>query len=481
MYLQDDGSLLRAAKLPDSPKFRGGGQGGRIERIAWDGTVTWSYTLCDESALHHHDFEVLPNGNLLLIAWEGRSAAEAIAVGRDPEAVGDEGLWPDWILELKPTGDEGGEIVWEWHAWDHLIQDFDAQQANYGDVTAHPERIDINADHRDQPPLSEAERKRLAEVEEQMQALGYSGDDGEEEEVDDAVRGRRRRGGDWLHSNGIDYDPGRDLIVLSARSLSELWVIDHSTTTEQARGSTGGKYGKGGDLLWRWGNPRNYGAGKGRDRKLFVQHDPRFIPEGYPGAGNITVYNNGEGRPGERFSTVEEIELVLDEEGNFVRGERGILEPLEATWSHGHGEEQRFFSSFISGCERLPNGNTLITVGAEARVFEVTADGTVVWDFLVPFPAPREQEDGGAGPGERPEGGPPPGRGERTGRGDRGAPPGDGPPGDGPPGRGQGGPGGRGGGPGGMVASGLHRAGRVAHDHPGLKGKDLSPKETGEE
>jgi hypothetical protein len=37
-----------------------------------------------------------------------------------------------------------------------------------------------------------------------------------------------------------------------------LWVIDHQTTTAQAASHTGGRYNKGGDLLYRWGNPQTY-------------------------------------------------------------------------------------------------------------------------------------------------------------------------------------------------------------------------------
>lgn len=429
-YLLEDGSLLRAARVPDAPRFHGGGQGGRIERLTWEGEVEWSFTLADEEALHHHDFEPLPDGNLLLIAWEWKSPEEAVAAGRDPEAVTDVGLWPDQVLEVRPVGDSGGEVVWEWHAWDHVIQDLDPEAENHGDVTAHPERIDLNADHRAEPPLSEAERERRAEEEARMRALGYVGGD-EDDEPEQDPRDRRGRGrrpsGDWLHTNGIDHDPERDLIALSVHRLSEIWVIDHSTTTEEARGRTGGRYGVGGDLVWRFGNPRTYGAGRGRDRVLYSQHDARFVPRGWPGEGNLTVYNNGRRRPGGEYSTVEEVELVLDEAGRAVRSERGILEPLRPTWSYGHDEDQRFFSSFISGAERLPNGNTLVTSGAEGRVFEVTRAGEVVWDYLVPF-----------GPDSEP---------------DRGRPDG-------------------------MVRSGLHRAGRVPVDHPGLAGRDLTPIET---
>ena len=98
---------------------------------------------------------------------------------------------------------------------------------------------------------------------------------------------------DWTHFNSVDYNPELDQIVVSPREFGELWVIDRSTTIEEAAGRTGGNSGKGGSLLYRWGNPAAYKSGSRADQKLFYQHDPKWIPPGLPGAGNILVFNNG--------------------------------------------------------------------------------------------------------------------------------------------------------------------------------------------
>ena len=394
VYLLDNGHLLRAARDDANPRFRGGGIGGRIQEYDWDGTLVWDYPLMDDYQTQHHDLEPLPNGNVLAIVWEHRYREDAIEFGRDPAKIGERGMWPLAILEIKPLPPDDGEVVWEWHVWDHLIQDFDEEKKGYGSIPDDPGRVDINADHRDQPPLTQEQREELEELERQMRALGYVGDD--EEEVQEG--GRRGHGTlpDWLHTNGIDYCAEYDLIVVSTPGLNEMWVIDHSPDTDEAAWSEGGRWGKGGDLLYRWGNPRHYGAGDDGDRRLWHQHDPAWLI-GEEGDLRLLVFNNGFGRPGGNFSSVDELILPFDPEKGFVREKGTAFGPAEPAWSYS--EPGRFFSGFISGARRLANGNTLICSGAEGRIFEVTHDGKIVWEYVNPHGGeiPISDIAGGAG------------------------------------------------------------------------------------
>ena len=58
--------------------------------------------------------------------------------------TGDRHFMPDSLVEIKPTGKTTGEVVWEWHLWDHLVQDHDSTKANFGVVADHPELVDAN-------------------------------------------------------------------------------------------------------------------------------------------------------------------------------------------------------------------------------------------------------------------------------------------------------------------------------------------------
>ena len=109
-----------------------------------------------------------------------------------------------------------------------------------------------------------------------------------------------------MHVNAVAYNADLDQIALSSPNFSEIWIIDHSTTTEEAKGHTGGRWGKGGDILYRWGNPRAYKNGTSRDQRLFFQHNIQWIPRGLPGEGHLLVFNNGGGRKPEEYSSVDE-------------------------------------------------------------------------------------------------------------------------------------------------------------------------------
>ena len=143
-YLLENGHLLRPGALQKQSFGFGPGAGGRVQEFTWEGNLVWDYTFASEKRLPHHDVTQLPNGNVLLIVWEKKTSEEAIAAGRRPDLVGNAGLHPDYLMEVKPTGKTTGEIVWEWHLWDHLVQDHDRSKPNFGNVSAHPELVDIN-------------------------------------------------------------------------------------------------------------------------------------------------------------------------------------------------------------------------------------------------------------------------------------------------------------------------------------------------
>jgi hypothetical protein len=115
--------------------------------------------------------------------------------------------------------------------------------------------------------------------------------------------------------NSLDYNPALDQIVLSVRGNDEIWIIDHSTSKAEAAGHTGGRSGKGGDLIYRWGNPAAYKRGTVGNRLLIQQHDAEWIPDGYPGAGHITIFNNGYDRG---WSSIEEIVPPVDADGRYL-------------------------------------------------------------------------------------------------------------------------------------------------------------------
>jgi hypothetical protein len=348
-HLLENGNLIRSCYGNIQSVTWGGGFTGRIEMFDWDGNLIWEFTLVNFTHCLHNDIEPLPNGNILMIVWERKTNEETTAAGCNPNLIQIGGFRIDHIIEVEPTYPKGGNIVWEWHIWDHLIQDYDPTRENYGAVENHPELVDINyrGIKRLLPPFST----------------------------------------DFSHMNSLDYIEEFDQILVSVRNLNEIFIIDHSTTTEEASGHTGGKYGKGGDILYRWGNPQVYRAGDKFDQKFFAQHDPRWVELGYPGERHITFFNNGVGRPGLDYSSVEEFVPPVDGQGNYYLEPGSAYRPKEPIWIYKENVNLPY-SIYLSSAQRIPNGNTLICSGVFGSFVEVTHEKEVVWRYFNRHPIP---------------------------------------------------------------------------------------------
>ena len=334
-YLLEDGTLLRTENLGTNEIFTAkGGKGGRLAKYSFEGDLKWSWDYSTDEYCQHHDIELLPNGNILVIAWEAKTEQEVLDAGKIPSFTNTKGVWPEHIVEV----DLGGEIVWEWHQWDHMIQDIYANKDNFGNVAEHPELIDIN--------FSQSTNM------------------------------------DITHINSVEYIEEHDLIILSAHHYSEIWIIDHSTTTLEAASHSGGKRDKGGDLVYRWGNPLAYKVGTVSDQISFLQHDPVWLGDSPSNGGNLTFFNNGKADLDRDFSTVDEILLPIDNSGNFELLPNVINGPTNVEWRF---KQEDFSSPIISGAQRLENGNTLVCEGIKAILHEVTIDKETVWKYTVPI------------------------------------------------------------------------------------------------
>jgi len=285
-------------------------RGGRFEKIEWDGTVSWSFTYSGNSYCPHHNFEAIyytdnpfETPNILAACYT---------------------LKGDKIVEIKPTGDNTADIVWEWSGSDH-----------------------IGANN----PLL----------------------------LDSAMGGMKV---EWMHTNYVSFHRALNQIVLSIKSFNEVMVIDHSTTTAEAAAHSGGVYGKGGDILYRWGNPSNYGAAD--SAQLSGQHSGSWIMDTFPGTSdtlpgrrNILIVNNGS-------DLAMEIKPDVNGFGNYVIKTGTSFAPDSALWSHDFN-----FQPNEGSVERLPNGNTLLCSGgvgtgissSACRILEVSSQGDSVWGF----------------------------------------------------------------------------------------------------
>ncbi len=337
MYLRPNGTLLRSRQLTNPVMVASGGAGGGVELLGWDSNLLWEYTYNNDTVRQHHDIYPLPNGNVLLLAWERKSMEQTLAAGRNPALISEGELWPEHIVEIHPLVPNGGEIVWEWHVWDHLVQDYDATKANFGVVADHPELADFNF----------------------------------------AVDGKK----DWLHANALDYNPQLDQIMISVHGFNELWVIDHSTTRAESAGHTGGRQGKGGDILYRWGNPMAYRQGTVSDTKIFLQHHTHWIAQGLPQAGRIMIFNNG---PQRFYSTVEIIEPPVNASGAYTLTPGGRYAPENASTTYTADPPESFFSRNMSSAQMMPNGNLFIGSAAQGIATEVNPANHIIWKYKSP-------------------------------------------------------------------------------------------------
>ena len=244
-YLLPNGNLLAGGSRRDDAPVNFGGSSGMITEYDWDGNVVWEWQELTPEYVQHHSFYRMPNGNTLVLGWEYKSYEEAIAKGRKPETMSQDGyenygkiikgLWPDYVREISPEG----KVVWSWHVWDHL---------GPGE-----KQFDINF------VLPKAARYMA--------------------------------GPDWSHFNSVEYLPDTDQILLNSRNFGEFYLISHKT----------------GEIQFRWGNPCMYGKGKcpsfldDGDQQLFGPHHASYLPN-----GNVLVFDNGWYRPeGERSRVLE--------------------------------------------------------------------------------------------------------------------------------------------------------------------------------
>jgi len=331
-----------------------GGGGGAVygnscfEVKDWDDNLVWNYCPTGEYVGLHNDLAPLPNGNYLGVVQKTHSLTEAIQAGISPATLGNNNTYlSESVIEFEPDGINGATIVWEWNLFDHLVQDYDSTQANYGVVADHPEKYDINM-----------------------------------------ATATPATGASFTHINSCEYDEDEDLIVVSMFSIHEFFIIDHSTTNDESASGAGGNFGRGGDILYRWGNPQNYGRGTAADQQLSGQHDARLIPSGFANERMISVYNNDSGDDSEILI----INPTRDADGNFVADTMGNLNFLPNTPFWQWRENILSFGPpstlFMSGVAPLENGNMLMCDASSGLLTEVTPAGDIAWVYYIHFYVP---------------------------------------------------------------------------------------------
>jgi hypothetical protein len=314
----------------------------------FEGNVLWRFARNEEietatgekmwSLRQHHDWqrEDFPAGYYspdVQPAAAGSTTLILTHTNHKQPAVADVMLEDDRIIEVTPEG----KIVWEWTAGEHI-----------GELG-----------------FAEDARAAIASVPEF-----------------NANRGSF----DWLHVNSATYvGPNRwfdagdqrfapSNVIISSRQASVIAIV-----------------GRDGSVVWRLGPDFSQSKELRAIGPTIGQHHAHIIPKWLPGAGNLLVFDNGGPSGYGKPSPIAPTGMGL-----FARANSRVLEidpvTLALVWSYS--APGRFFSTNISGAQRLQNGNTLITEGAGGRVFEVTRDGAIVWEYLNPlFAGPRSSND----------------------------------------------------------------------------------------
>lgn len=333
--LDKDGNLYRAGRI-NSAIFRAGGLGGIIEKYNWSGELLWQYRLATDSMHLHHDFYLKENGKLLLIAWDLVSDDELEQKARQGWNVNHQ-FYSETILEIDPTDDF--RVTWQWNAIDHVIQDRDSLKSDYGRISDNANRININLN-------SNIVNNYL----------------------------------DWLHINSVEYDASTGLLLLSCNGIDEIVAIDQTSTSEEAAGQTGGNYGRGGDLIYRWGNPENYTGRLEPDEKyLFKQHDARFIKT--EDKIEFSIFNNARIIDGQNYSSVERFELnTIPTASTDIYA---LHDSTKRVWSYNLDADQMLYSKRMSSAQYLKN-RWLICSSDNGRIIEIDEEGKILWEYINP-------------------------------------------------------------------------------------------------
>ena len=344
-YLLPGGDLLRTGRETETSNFAGAGKGGIVQIFDWDGNLKWQALVSDDQFGAHHDVEYLPNGNILILRWEKKTDTELIQAGKNPNFTPPE-MWIPSIVEIKPLGFDDFEIVWEWHLFDHLVQDIDPSKDNFGIIAETPRKVDLNYGN---------------------------------------ITDR-----DWGHLNGVDFNETRNEILLSSRNFDEVWIIDHSTTTQEAATDIGGDSNLGGQLLYRFGNVSTYQDTTVQISFLDGQHDAEFKFSTNDSLSCIQLFNNNN----QSFDPSEFVEFVpkLDSAGNYAL-ENNRFDIIGAPVVFESSGDRNFNSPIMSSVQTLSNGNLLINAGRSSNFVEFDSLGNEVWRYVGPVSifGPNEQ------------------------------------------------------------------------------------------